>query len=318
MTGRGCWSAPRRAGLGPQVLALRRPRRDLAGDAQRRRPLPRRTPTPRSSGSGSWCPGAEPGVVYAGTEPGAVFRSTDGGETFDARAGALGPPAPARVGRRLRRPGLPHRAPAPDRPAVGDRRALDRRRLPDQRRRRVLGAAQPRHPGRVPARGPAVPRVRPVRAQGRPAPVRARAAVPAEPRRRLPLRRRRRRLGSPSPTGCPPTSASRSSCTRTSPTRSSCSRSAAATPATRRTPRPRVWRSRDAGETWEELGDGPAGRRSTSAVMRDAMCADQPRPGRDLLRRPQRRGLGLRRRGRDLARDRRRPARRDGGARGPV
>ena len=27
-------------------------------------------------------PGAEPGVVYAGTEPGAVFRSTDGGETF--------------------------------------------------------------------------------------------------------------------------------------------------------------------------------------------------------------------------------------------
>ncbi|MCW2798229.1 exo-alpha-sialidase [Nocardioides sp.] len=27
-------------------------------------------------------PGAEPGVVYAGTEPGAVWRSTDGGETF--------------------------------------------------------------------------------------------------------------------------------------------------------------------------------------------------------------------------------------------
>jgi hypothetical protein len=27
-------------------------------------------------------PGAEPGVVYAGTEPGAVFKSTDSGETF--------------------------------------------------------------------------------------------------------------------------------------------------------------------------------------------------------------------------------------------
>ena len=27
-------------------------------------------------------PGAEPGVVFAGTEPGAVFRSVDGGETF--------------------------------------------------------------------------------------------------------------------------------------------------------------------------------------------------------------------------------------------
>ena len=37
--------------------------------------------------------------------------------------------------------------------------------------------------------------------------------------------------------------------------------------------RARVWRSRDAGESWEELGDGlPT--RSTSAVMRDAMCAD--------------------------------------------
>ncbi|KQW53729.1 glycosyl hydrolase [Nocardioides sp. Root1257] len=35
----------------------------------------------------------------------------------------------------------------------------------------------------------------------------------------------------------------------------------------------RVWRSRDAGETWEELGDGlPDG--FYVAVMRDAMCAD--------------------------------------------
>jgi hypothetical protein len=28
-------------------------------------------------------PGIEPGVVYAGTEPGAIFRSTDGGESFE-------------------------------------------------------------------------------------------------------------------------------------------------------------------------------------------------------------------------------------------
>ncbi len=32
-------------------------------------------------------PGAEPGVVFAGTEPGAVFRSTDGGETFALERG---------------------------------------------------------------------------------------------------------------------------------------------------------------------------------------------------------------------------------------
>ncbi|KQZ67609.1 WD40/YVTN/BNR-like repeat-containing protein [Nocardioides sp. Root151] len=32
-------------------------------------------------------PGTEPGVVYAGTEPGAVFRSTDGGESFELLRG---------------------------------------------------------------------------------------------------------------------------------------------------------------------------------------------------------------------------------------
>jgi len=32
-------------------------------------------------------PGAEPGVVYAGTEPGAVWKSTDGGETFALERG---------------------------------------------------------------------------------------------------------------------------------------------------------------------------------------------------------------------------------------
>ncbi len=32
-------------------------------------------------------PGSEPGVVYAGTEPGAVFKSTDGGETFALERG---------------------------------------------------------------------------------------------------------------------------------------------------------------------------------------------------------------------------------------
>ena len=81
-----------------------------------------------------------PDVVYAGTEPAAVWRSDDRGETFALERGAVGPPAPDRLGRRLRRPGLPHPAAAPDRPAVGDRGAVVGRRLPDQRRRASPGS----------------------------------------------------------------------------------------------------------------------------------------------------------------------------------
>ena len=81
-------------------------------------------------------------------------------------------------------------------------------------------------------------------------------------------------VDSTSPTGCRRTSGSRSSCTRTSPTRSTSSRSTAATAATRPTAKARVWRSQDAGDTWEELGDGLPDTFFV-AVMRDAMCADQ-------------------------------------------
>jgi photosystem II stability/assembly factor-like uncharacterized protein len=38
--------------------------------------------------------------------------------------------------------------------------------------------------------------------------------------------------------------------------------------------KPRVWRSRDAGETWTELGKGLPADNFYSCVMRDAMCAD--------------------------------------------
>ena len=63
----------------------------------------------------------------------------------------------------------------------------------------------------------------------------------------------------------------------------------------------RVWRSQDAGDTWEELGDGLPDAFYV-AVMRDAMCADDARVARPLRRRPQRRRLGEQRRGGDLAR----------------
>ena len=217
-----------------------------------------RTPTPRSSGSGSWCPAPRPDVVYAGTEPAAVWRSVRPRRDVRARAGAVGPPAPARVGRRLRRPGLPHAAAAPHRPAVGDRRPVDRRRLPDHRRRRLVGAAQPRASGPSSCpRGSSTPSSASACTRSpatRPAPsgcscrTTAGSTAPTT----------RAGSGSRSPTGCPPTSASRSWSTRTSPTRSSSSRSTAATSATRPRPKARVWRSRDAGETWERARRGAA------------------------------------------------------------
>ena len=63
---------------------------------------------------------------------GAVPVRPTAAQTFDARARAVGPPAPRAVGRRLRRPGLPHRAAAPRPTRSGDRRDVDRRRLPDR------------------------------------------------------------------------------------------------------------------------------------------------------------------------------------------
>jgi hypothetical protein len=40
----------------------------------------------------------------------------------------------------------------------------------------------------------------------------------------------------------------------------------------------RVWRSADAGETWEPLGDGLPTDGFYAAVMRDALCADDADP----------------------------------------
>ena len=154
----------------------------------------RPTPVRRSSGSGSSSPG--PTTTWCGPAP---SPAPCGGPTTAARRFTLEralwdhPQRPewgAGYGGQAFHTLLPH--PSDPRP---DRRDLDRRRLPDRRRRRVVVAAQRGHPGRVPPRGPAVPPVRPVRAQGGPAPVAAGAAVRPEPRRCLPLRRRGRVLG---------------------------------------------------------------------------------------------------------------------------
>ena len=183
---------------------VRRPRRDLAGDAQRRDPVRRGRGRVGRADLAAHARAPSDGVVWAGTEPGAVWRSDRRRRALRARGGAVAttrsaPEWGAGFGGQAFHTILPH----PTDPQVGDGGDLDRRRLPDRRRRRLVDRAQPGHPRRVPARGPAVPGVRPVRAQGDPAPVPPRAALPAEPRRRLPLRRPRRLAGSRSRDGLP-------------------------------------------------------------------------------------------------------------------
>ena len=194
--------------LGSAGAPLRRPRPHLGQGPRRRDRLPRGHRPHAGGGLGDRPVAVRPGRGLGRHRAlGAVPLHRRRPDLLDGPL-AVGPPAPRAVGRRLRRAGHPHRAAAPDRPAAGDRRDVDRRRLPHLRRRRLLGAGQPGHPGGLPARGRAVPRVRPVRAQGHPRPAGPRPALPAEPRRRLPQRRRRRTPGPRSPRGCPATSAS--------------------------------------------------------------------------------------------------------------
>ena len=204
----------------------------------------------------------------------------------------VGPPAPRAVGRRLRRPGDPHRAAAPHRPAAGDRGDVDRRRLPHLRRRRA--------PGRPPTRASA-PIFLPEGAQfpefGQCVhkvardPARPRPALPPEPRRRLPQRRRRRLVDVDRRRAARATSGSRSSPTRTSPAPCGCSRSRAPTAASRSRAKCSVWRSRDAGESWEPLRDRAA-RRVLHRRHARRHVRGRRRRDRRLLRQPRRQVFG--------------------------
>ena len=259
---------------GPAGPALRRPRRDLDQERRRRDPVPRRHRRHASSGSGSSRPGVERrrGVRRHRAGRGVPLRRRR--RDVRARAGAVGPPAPAGVGRRLRRPGLPHDPAAPDRRRVGDRA----RSRPAGSTRPSTAAPRGRRATRASGRS-SCPRASSTPSSGsactrspatRPTPsgcsCRTTAASTAPTTRAAAGRR--------SPTGCRPTSASRSSCTRTSRTRSSSSRSTARE---RRYPPegqgaglalPR--RRRAAGSRWAR------GCPTTFfvGVMRDAMCAD--------------------------------------------
>ena len=141
-----------------------------------------------------WSVAPRNGSLYAGVQPAGLFRSDDGGQTLAACRGTAEASVAAAMEPRRRRPhpafaGAASRGQGPD---LG--RHLGGRRLPHRRRRRDLGAAQPRHARRLPARGPELSGVRPVRAQSGDGARNARPALPAEPLRHVPQRRRRQEL----------------------------------------------------------------------------------------------------------------------------
>ena len=197
-------------------MLVRRPRRDLGRDRRTARSGSPRTPAPRWPGSGSCGRTPPTGPGWSGR---AASRTRSGAAPTAAARFELvrglwdHPHRPTWAARRRRR----RRAHGAARPVVGsgDGRDEHRRGLRQRGRRREVGAAQPRHQRRLPARPAA--RVRPVRAQGRRRRGRPRPAVRAEPRRRLPQSTTPACAGRRSPTACRPTSASRSSPRRTTP-----------------------------------------------------------------------------------------------------
>ena len=163
------------AARGQQVLALgapgdplRRPRRTWARAADGAVKFPEDTETSLEAGLGHRAVAVRAGRGLGGQRAAGAVQVHRLRRDLRDDPGAVEPPAPDRVGRRLRRSGDPHGAAAPDRPAAGHRRDVHRRGLPHPRRRRDLGAGATRASRRSSSPASAVPRVRAVRAQGRP------------------------------------------------------------------------------------------------------------------------------------------------------
>ena len=136
----------------------------------------------------------EPETLWLGGTPGALFRSGDGGSSWEPVQSLIEHPT-----REKWNPGagglcchsIQIYPSDPQRLYIAD---LGRRHLPQRRRRRDVGAEELRRRRRLLPRRP-VSRDRPVRPQAARPPRAARAALAAEPLRRLPLGRPRRQLG---------------------------------------------------------------------------------------------------------------------------
>ncbi len=129
-----------------------------------------------------------------GRRPGPALREPGRRPQLGAEPRPLGPPHPAGLESRRRRPLPPHDRALARRPVAAAGRDLRGRRVALRRRRRDVAPLEHGHQPRVPARGRARepdPALRPRRPALRRSP---RAALDAVPRRRLPLRRRGRAL----------------------------------------------------------------------------------------------------------------------------
>ena len=155
-------------------------------------------------------------------------------------------------------------------------RDVDGRRLSHGRRRQIMARAKRGRARAVSAEQ--VSRVRPMRAQGRAPPGASRAALPPEPLGPLSQRRLGRQLDGRGERRARPTSASRCRCIRTIPTPSTSCRSNPTSSAARRRPSLRVYRTRDAGGTWQPLANGLPQKDAYETVVRDAMSADSHDP----------------------------------------
>ena len=214
------------------------------------------------------------GRLFAGAEKPGVFESRDGGETWSLLTRLEGQPGSEGWDDPAKQPpghlGVPAILPAPRRPVpvLGDR-AGDRH-LRDDRRRRVVDASQ-----QGTARGLAArePRGRLLRPQARDVAGRQRPSVPAEPCRHAPERRRGRLLdqitdGLPTEfgfaAGAHPHDRNTFYVIPLDPGHARCMPDGKAA----------VWRTQDAGSSWQRLDKGLPQSNAHVGVLREGMAID--------------------------------------------